>query len=518
MAEKPTAGDFSRWLREIGLDRCVDVFEQQQIDFDIAEDLTDDDLRDIGVSALGDRKRFLKAIGERGSQAAGPSGEFPQGERRQITVLFADIAGYTSLSSTRDAEEIHSMLNAYFDIADRVVREHGGSIDKHIGDAVMAVFGAPVAHSDDPLRAVLSALEIHRRLAELDTPIRVHVGIASGEVVAGGTGSDAYQEYTVTGSTVNLASRLDGLANPGETYVSDEVYSAVSESVIGRTIGEVTVKGFEEPITVWSVDGRLEQQDRSNAVRICGRTSECGVFENAASSCRHGSSGKLFYLRGEPGIGKSCLAESFHSIAEGVGLLCVDAMSSILEQRREERHCVPWRMLSSTPSKPSRVRTCRSRRETGLVTAQQKIHLYDLLDVPLPAGLRALYDAMDNETRRGGRHDALIALVRGACGLHPRFIWVDNVHWGGRAHRILTPRIGPAGTRARFDTGFHHTNRGRSVGRAWIPRHREKGSCGRRPRSPRPPGRAGDGAGFRRFRRRVRGEMPRARRWKSAFP
>jgi class 3 adenylate cyclase len=127
-------------------------------------------------------------------------------------VLFADLPGYTRLSQDRDAEETHALLGQYFKVADGIVDRHGGHVDEHVGDAVMAVFGSPIAHTDDSERAVRAALDIHREAAEIEPPLVVHIGIASGEVVASGLGSEAHQEYTVTGESVNLASRLQDIA------------------------------------------------------------------------------------------------------------------------------------------------------------------------------------------------------------------------------------------------------------------------------------------------------------------
>src|SRR5688572_29956280 len=143
-----------------------------------------------------------------------------EGERRQVTVLFADLAGYTVLSNELDAEEVHALLERFYDRVDRIVEEHGGHIDKHIGDCVMAVFGAPVAHGNDAERAVHTALAIRDAMPELSAglgrPIGVHIGVAGGQVMASGTGSASHREYTVTGETVNLASRLTDAAASGE--------------------------------------------------------------------------------------------------------------------------------------------------------------------------------------------------------------------------------------------------------------------------------------------------------------
>src|SRR5438094_1193954 len=124
-------------------------------------------------------------------------------ERRPVAIMFADLCGYTELSSTLDPEEMHRVLGRYFELIDAVVVRFGGSIDKHVGDAVMAVFGAPVAHGNDVERAVRAGCEVHNAMrtlaAELGRPLAAHVGIASGEVVAAATGSAAHREYTMTG-------------------------------------------------------------------------------------------------------------------------------------------------------------------------------------------------------------------------------------------------------------------------------------------------------------------------------
>jgi class 3 adenylate cyclase len=139
-------------------------------------------------------------------------------------VLFGDLTGFTSLSENSDPEATHDLLNRYFESVDGVIGAYGGTIDKHIGDGIMAVFGAPTAHSDDPERAMRSAMAIHEVLAKFDPPLTAHVGIASGTVVASGTGSETHREYTVIGDSVNLAARLQDRAAPGETLISRAVY------------------------------------------------------------------------------------------------------------------------------------------------------------------------------------------------------------------------------------------------------------------------------------------------------
>ena len=146
--------DIVAWLTDLGLERYAGQFAANEIDEKILRDLSDEDLKDLGVSALGHRKKLLLAIAdldklgpEAGTSAAAVTLD---GTRRQVTVLFADISGFTQLSSELGAEATHDLLNRYFGVVDRIVEGYGGAIDKHIGDNVMAVFGAPKAHNDDP--------------------------------------------------------------------------------------------------------------------------------------------------------------------------------------------------------------------------------------------------------------------------------------------------------------------------------------------------------------------------------
>ena len=159
--------DVSAWLNGLEMGEHARSFADNEIDGGTLSELTADDLKELGVVKLGQRKRLLAAIASLGQPEAAPTpaAAAPAGERRQVTVLFADLSGFTKLSSERDAEEIHALLNTYFTAVDGVVDGYGGAVDKHIGDAVMAVFGAPVAHGNDPERALRAALDIHQAVA-----------------------------------------------------------------------------------------------------------------------------------------------------------------------------------------------------------------------------------------------------------------------------------------------------------------------------------------------------------------
>ena len=169
--------DVAAWLRDLGLEAYAEAFAENGVDAELLGDLNNEDLKDLGVAKLADRKRLLNAIANLASDSPARDARPSQpatatGEHRQVTVLFADIAGFTRLTTELGAENIHSLLNRYFETVDAIVANYGGTVDKHMGDNVMAVFGAPIAHDDDPLRAVRAAFEIHRQVGQLHDSTR----------------------------------------------------------------------------------------------------------------------------------------------------------------------------------------------------------------------------------------------------------------------------------------------------------------------------------------------------------
>jgi class 3 adenylate cyclase len=243
----------------------------------------------------------------------------PAGERRPVTVLFADLTGYTRLSSELDVEEVHRIVTAVLETVDAIVDDYGGTVDKHIGDAVMAVFGAPVAHGDDPVRAVRAAFDMHQAMVrlsgELGRTLQVHIGIASGEVVAADVGGDGHEAYTVVGESVNLAARLDERAKPAETLISDAVQGAVSGIAHCEPLGELSLKGLDRPVPAWRVrDLKTGTKDPALGPLV-GRSSELAQFAGILSACRETGTGQAALVRGEAGIGKTRLVEEFIKLA-----------------------------------------------------------------------------------------------------------------------------------------------------------------------------------------------------------
>ncbi|MBE9554240.1 MAG: tetratricopeptide repeat protein [Proteobacteria bacterium] len=359
----------------------------------------------------------------------------PSGERRPVTVLFADIVGFTEMSSNMDAEEIHRILGRFFEITDGLVARYGGSIDKHIGDNVMAVFGAPVAHGDDPARAVRTAIDIHKAMPglaeELGVDLQVHIGIASGQVVASDTGSSHHKEYTVTGDTVNLASRLDGMAGSGETLISDTVYRAVAALVEAEDAGDTTVKGLDKPVRIWRLRGLAESATDKTRLPFVGRQALLAQVDGILSGCRQSSAGQTILLRGEAGIGKTRLMDEITITASGQGYRCYRGL--ILDfgiGKGQDAIAMLVRGLLETSADTGANLVARSA-EGGLIEQDDSIFLYDLLGMQQPNELRATYDAMDGEAREAGKRELVSRIIRAASARGPVLLEIEDIHWGG---------------------------------------------------------------------------------------
>ncbi|MDJ1159517.1 adenylate/guanylate cyclase domain-containing protein [Chelatococcus sp. SYSU_G07232] len=439
--------DVAAWLQSLGLQQYEPAFRENAVDAEVLPQLTADDLKELGVVAVGHRRKLLAAIAvlreaaattapvEAPKPALSEGAEEEEGERRQVAVLFADLTGYTRLSRELDAEALHDLLDSFFVCADRIVEEHGGHIDKHIGDCVMAVFGAPVAHGNDPERAVSAALAIRAAMAglsaELGRPIAVHTGVAFGEVVASGTGGVGHRAYTVTGLSVNLASRLADAAGPQAILVSDLVMRALEGRLDCSDAGTLTVKGFNEPVRAWRLEGLRAVATATRP--FVGRRAELQQFQVALAACRETNVGRTIYIRGEAGIGKSRLAEEFREAARAAGFSChtglvLDFGTGI--GRDAIRTIVRGLVGLDVTSPPEAARAAADEAlADGLVSPEHAVFLNDLLDLPQPLALRALYDAMDNAARNRGKRETVAALVRRASARQPLMLVLEDLHW-----------------------------------------------------------------------------------------
>jgi class 3 adenylate cyclase/tetratricopeptide (TPR) repeat protein len=261
-------------------------------------------------------------------------------QRKQVTVLFADVSGFTAMSETMDAEDVSNTMNALWSRLDGAIVAHGGRVDKHIGDAVMALFGAPTAREDDPERAILAALAMQREIARwnadrdretLATPslseisISMRIGINTGPVLLGQVGTTA--EYTAMGDAVNLASRLEHAAPVGGVLISHDSYRHVRGLFEVKTLDPIAVKGKKEPVQVYEVRGVKPHAFRAPTrgvegieTPMVGRQAELASLQQALQAVIEQHSLQVVVVAGEAGVGKSRLLYEFNRwLAQSLG-------------------------------------------------------------------------------------------------------------------------------------------------------------------------------------------------------
>src|SRR5215218_8276164 len=246
-------------------------------------------------------------------QMPGPEAvSIPPEERRQVTVLFADLSGYTAFAERMDPEAVKSLVDRTLLRLGEEVERYGGTVDKYIGDNVMAIFGAPVAHEDDAERAVRAGLGMQDAMAEINDglPSGVHfdlrVGVNTGEVLAGAVGRD----YTVTGDTVNVAARLQSAARPGSVTVGERTMRASREAVRYQSLEPLELKGKAEPVAAWEAVEvtALQAVGRAAPARespLVGRSQELSTLEAIFDRVERERAPHLVTLVGEAGVGKS---------------------------------------------------------------------------------------------------------------------------------------------------------------------------------------------------------------------
>lgn len=320
--------DLGTWLRQLGLERYEQAFKDNDIEPHLLPTMTAEDLREIGVASLGHRKQLLAAIAalnhesqlEAESSPPMLSSTKPHAERRQLTVLFADLVGSTGLSSRLDPEEMREVLHAYQNVVTGIIARLGGYVARLMGDGVLAYFGWPQADESEAERAVQAGLTIVEAVAGLAAPdgepLAARVGIASGLVVVGDlVGEGAAREEPVIGETPILAARLQEAAPAGSVMVDPATRRLLGEMFELREVGPIRPKGFAKPLTGFQVLGERASESRFEVLRfsrplpMVGRDQELALLVERWRQATYGE-GQAVLLVGEPGIGKSRLLQA----------------------------------------------------------------------------------------------------------------------------------------------------------------------------------------------------------------
>jgi len=316
--------DIEPWLQGLGLERYVPAFRDNDIDAEVLPKLTADDLIGLGVTSIGHRRKLLDAIATFAAEgpattakAAPPDAPASAcAERRQLTVLFCDLAGSTALSSRLDPEDLREVLGAYHKAVAEVVAGFGGYVAKYMGDGVLVYFGYPRAHEDDAERAVRAGLALAERIGRLEGgpgALASRIGIATGLVVVGDlVGTGEAQERGVVGETPNLAARLQEKAPANGVIIAEATRRLVGNLFEYLDLGTSEIKGLEAPVAVWQVlrpgivGSRFEAMRSSSLSPLVGRDAEMELLLRRWERAKEGE-GQIVLISGEPGIGKSRL-------------------------------------------------------------------------------------------------------------------------------------------------------------------------------------------------------------------
>jgi class 3 adenylate cyclase/predicted ATPase len=323
------ADEIREWLKALELEEHADAFSENGIDLSLLPELTNNDLKDLGVGRLADRKRIIKVIAEFEASDDKPSASQHKTDRRQLTVLFCDMVGSTELSQQLDPEDMREVIGSYQDAVAGAIERYQGHIAKFLGDGVLAYFCWPQAHEDQAERAVHAALEALEAVSALSTEVgdlAARAGIATGDVVVGDT---AGESGAIAGETPNLAARLQAVAKPQQVVIDDKTRKLIGRVFSLDELDEQRLKGFHDKVTTWRVrgeqrvaTGRFVAAHGGVLTKFVGRVHELGLLLDRWHLAKDGA-GQVVLLFGEAGIGKSrmiqvlqeqIVGETFHRL------------------------------------------------------------------------------------------------------------------------------------------------------------------------------------------------------------
>jgi class 3 adenylate cyclase/tetratricopeptide (TPR) repeat protein len=394
-----------------------------------------------------------------------------EGERKQVTVLFADVKGSMDLAEKLDPEVWHAVMDRFFQLLADGVHRFEGTVNQYMGDGIMALFGAPVAHEDHARRACYAALHLADELRRYATELRlrqglsfsVRMGLNSGEVVVGKIGDDLRMDYTALGHTVGLAARMEQLAEPGKVFLTEQTARLVAGFFTLRDLGESAVKGVAAPLRVYELEGvgslrtRLDVARARGFSRFVGRTEEMASLEAALGRAVAGT-GQIIGVVAEAGVGKSRLCHEFTERARAQGIAVYDA------------HCVAHgKMIPFFPILELLRGYFGITDQDGDEAARRKVAgTLLLLDPELTDGLPLLLEflgvpdperpvpRMDPEARQRQLFQLIRRLVHARSRREPAVLLIDDLHWIDGASEAFVETVIEAlsGTRTLFLVNF----------------------------------------------------------------
>jgi class 3 adenylate cyclase len=367
-----------------------------------------------------------------------------EGERKQVTVLFADLKGSMELLADRDPEEARKLLDPVLERMMEAVHRYEGTVNQVMGDGIMALFGAPLAHEDHAIRACYAALRMQdsvRRYAEdvrrtEGIPIQIRVGLNSGDVVVRSIGSDLRMDYTAVGQTTHLAARMEQMAMPGSILIPDPTLALAEGYVIVKPLGPMPIKGLEVPIEVYEVTGAATVRSRIHAAaargltRFVGRDSEMDQLRQALARAGAGQ-GQVVAVIGEPGVGKSRLYWEFTHSHRILGWLIVESGSVSYGKASAYLPVIDLLRAYFQIEAADDARKIREKVTGKLLSLDRALEpvlppLLGLLDVPVED---AEWQRLEPSQRRQRTLDGVKHLLLRESQVQPLIVMFEDLHW-----------------------------------------------------------------------------------------
>ena len=373
------------------------------------------------------------------AEPAAPNPAAPEGERRQLTVMFCDLVGSTALSEQLDPEDLHAIVRTYQDACRQVIERYEGHIAQYLGDGILVYFGYPAAHEDDAIRAVKAGLDILAALPtlELAQPIQVRVGIHTGPVVIGAVGGGEHTEQLALGETPNIAARVQGMAAPNTLVISTDTYHLVQGFFVCGDLGPQDLKGLSSPLTLYNVTGEGEARNRFDVSMQQGLTPLVGREEEVELLLRRwerakAGQGQVVLLNGEAGIGKSRLVQVLrdHSRNEPhLSILCRcspfyqnSALYPVIDRMQQVLH------FNKDDSAETKLTKLTQSLEPVDMHDEETVALFAaLLSIPLPDDHPPLQYSPQKQKEK--TLQALVTWLHKAAAQQPVRLEFEDLHW-----------------------------------------------------------------------------------------
>jgi len=430
--------DVTAWLQSLGLERYVPAFRENRIGADVLPNLTAEDLTDLGATSVGDRRRLLDAIAAlRATPARDPG--LREAERRPLTVMFCDLVGSTALSTQFDPEDLRPFINLYQRAVTATVGRFGGFTAQYQGDGVVTYFGYPQAHEDDAERSIRAGLAVIETVSKLPGPValRVRIGIATGIAVVGDLiGEGASEQRAVLGETPNLASRLQGLAEPNMIVIADNTRRQIGGLFNVSDLGLKSLAGFPVPQRAWRVLGESAVMSRFEALRtgtspLVGRAEEFDLLARRWGQAKAGE-GRVVLISGEPGIGKSRLAAAFN---DHIASEPHTRIRYFCSPHRQDSALYPIIVQLERAAGFARDDTAQQKRaKLAVLLAPEDVVLFlDLLSVPG----ESQDPPITSQRKRQRTFEALLRQLESLARRNPITLVFEDAHWADPTTREL---------------------------------------------------------------------------------